>query len=266
MLSNIVLTPAEGKRLIAGALAQQPDVRRALERGLVVIHPSSTTAFLYQALTGAWPEGAWVFGAMGPKGLCRSCPAMLELGGADPNRVPRKAWLFKKGVLQPPMSLDEIFTRMTPSDVYIKGANAVDAEGRAATLTSNPETGGTTGKLTAAWNKIGFHVYIPVGVEKTVPVPIPRLLEFLGAEKPHPSMGLSCGVYPAVGTVYREPEALESMFRVRAVVGAAGGINGAEGASVIYLRGGEKEVRGALDLVRSLKGTVLPPVDLPELE
>jgi hypothetical protein len=47
-------------------------VKKAKEKGLIVIHPSSTTLFLVEELIGKRPERLWVCGIVLPKGMCIS--------------------------------------------------------------------------------------------------------------------------------------------------------------------------------------------------
>ena len=48
----LVLTPAESKRLIAKAVVAMPQVRRALEKGRVIIANGTTTAFVAEEILG----------------------------------------------------------------------------------------------------------------------------------------------------------------------------------------------------------------------
>jgi hypothetical protein len=48
----VSLTPAQSKRVIARAVAEDPLVQQALERGLLIVTLGTTNAFVVEALTG----------------------------------------------------------------------------------------------------------------------------------------------------------------------------------------------------------------------
>ena len=52
MLAEVVLTPSEGKRLIAKAIAHMPIVQLAKENGTIIIAISTTNAYVVEELLG----------------------------------------------------------------------------------------------------------------------------------------------------------------------------------------------------------------------
>ena len=71
MLAQIVLTPAESKKLIAKAVAGLEAVQKAAKRGIVALHPSSSTYFIVEEITGSKPKtNYWVCGVVAPRGMC----------------------------------------------------------------------------------------------------------------------------------------------------------------------------------------------------
>lgn len=56
MLAQVVLTPAESKKLIAKAVAKLDVVKQAAADGMIVLHPSSSTYFIFEELTGVKPR------------------------------------------------------------------------------------------------------------------------------------------------------------------------------------------------------------------
>ena len=48
----VALTPSESKRVIAKGVAALPEVKRAMERGLIVVGRGTTNAFVVEELTG----------------------------------------------------------------------------------------------------------------------------------------------------------------------------------------------------------------------
>jgi hypothetical protein len=71
MLAQIVLTPAESKKLIAKAVARLEAVQQAAKNGIVALHPSSSTYFIVEEITGLKPKtNYWVCGVVTPRGMC----------------------------------------------------------------------------------------------------------------------------------------------------------------------------------------------------
>ena len=64
MKSQVILTPTASNKLIAKAVSKMDVVQRALSDGLVVLHPSSSTYFIFEELTESLPKTeTWVCGA-----------------------------------------------------------------------------------------------------------------------------------------------------------------------------------------------------------
>lgn len=257
-LASAVLKPAESKKLIAKAVCAMPEVQRALKEGYLVIHPCSTNLFLYEEIAGERPEGAWVFGYVGPEGCARSLEARRSIELEKQGVPARKQWVFYQGRLQEAAPLDHVLAAMKEGDVFVKGANALDSEGNVAMLTPNPVKGGTTGKLCQTAPVNGFTVVIPVGLEKLIPGRLDDVFAAIGQHNPEDAMGLRCGLVRGQGIKIDERDALWMLTGVEAVMGAGGGIDGAEGAVTLFLRGTDEQVDTAMVLLRSLKGAELP--------
>ncbi len=259
MLTQLVFTTSESKKLIAKAVLQLSAVQYALKQGLVVIHPSSTTTFLYEAITGNMPTDAWVYGLNAPGGFRRSKAAVNMIKAEKTNR---KIWVFDRGILRESCSLDEVLMEMTENDIFIKGCNALDSEGYTAVVTSSPQIGGTFGKVLKKQKEKNFTIVIPVGLEKLIPGSISQVMEFLAGRKADVGMGLACGMIPAEGMKIDERDALKILCGVDAVPAAAGGLGGAEGAIVLYCDEDEDKTNGLLSLVETIKGAQLPELEL----
>ena len=77
MLAQVSLIPTESKKLIAKAVANLGVVKKAVDQGTVVLHPSSSTIFIAEEIIGESPKTpVWVCGLIVPKGTCGS----LEVG------------------------------------------------------------------------------------------------------------------------------------------------------------------------------------------
>lgn len=269
MLAEIVLTPSESKKLISLAILELPVVKNAFKDGIVALHPSSTTVFLYKEIVGRWPQGVWVSGVVAPQGLCSSLEMVRIKAARPPGRHDSGknlyTWFFKKGVLQEPIPLNEILSQMGPEDIYVKGANALDPQGNVGVLYASP-TGGTIVKVIAAQRKRGFHLLFAIGLEKLIPVSIAEASRKAKLMKVNKAMGIPCGMIPVQGDRIDEVRALKVLCRVDATPIAAGGLGGAEGSTVLALSGSEPEVQRCMEMLKTLKGARLPVLNLPDCD
>ena len=66
--AQAVLTVSESKRLIAKAIAQMPEVKEALENGMVIISKGTTNTYVAEEILGKRiPHGAYVTPIFGQK-------------------------------------------------------------------------------------------------------------------------------------------------------------------------------------------------------
>lgn len=271
MLAQIVLTPAESKKLIAKAVANMDIVRQAATEGMVVLHPSSSTYFIIEELTGTKPKtNYWVCGVVAPRGTC------IEMGIMVGDFLPRSAttdpgefqtwWVIRNGQLSIGEKISEIMKQVKPTDVFIKGVNALDAEGNVGILIGDPIGGGPLGRILYAWRKMSFHLVFPVGLEKLIPIPISQASKEAKQIKYDYAMGLATGLLPCPRgervNIITEIEAIQMLSGAIAVPMAAGGLGGAEGAVTMVMKGSEEQVKRAIDYVEQSKGAKLPQLRL----
>lgn len=271
MLAQIVLTPAESKKLIAKAVANMDIVRQAATEGMVVLHPSSSTYFIVEELTGTKPKtNYWVCGVVAPRGTC------IEMGIIVGDYLPRSAtidpgdfqtwWAIRNGQLSIGEKVSEIMKQVKPTDVFIKGVNALDPEGNVGILIGDPIGGGPLGRILSAWRKMSFHLIFPVGLEKLIPIPISQASKEAKQTKYEYAMGLATGLLPCPRgervNIITEIEAIQMLSGAIAVPTAAGGLGGAEGAITMVVKGSEEQVKRAIDYVEQSKGAKLPQLRL----
>ena len=268
MLAQVSLTPAESKKLIAKAIANMDVVKRALVEGIVVLHPSSSTFFIVEELTGEKPwTTMWVCGLISPKGACIGLGRAVIPEGRIRTSCPEEvnySWVIQGGKLSTGMTLSELFDRMGPKDVYIKGVNAIDSEGNVGVLIGSEVEGGTIGRVIGASKRKGFAIIFPAGLEKLIPIRIEEAAKEALKTKYEYSMGLSCGLFPCkVGTAITELKAIEILSGAKAIPIAAGGLGGAEGAVTLVIKGETEQVTKAIGYVEQSKGARLPRTDTP---
>jgi len=276
MLAQVSLTPTESKKLIGKAVAVMEPVKSARKRGLVVMHPSSSTYFVVEAITGdAPPTNVWLCGAIVPKGACGEIG--IHMGGHslfDPSRASdgpeRKrgagnfpfSWVLRKGAWAKQETLGELLEQMGPEDVYIKGVNALDASGNVGVLWGNDIEGGSAALVMKMQRKRGFKVVYPTGLEKLIPGSIQVAAKNAKKFQYDYAMGVSCGLLPVKGEVLTELKAIELLSGAQATVISAGGVGGADGAVTMVIKGEERAVRKAVEHIEDSKGAKLPAVRL----
>ncbi len=252
----LVLTPTEAKKFIAKSLVRKSEtLRKALNKGTVLMHPSTSTSFLYEELVGERPEGLCFIGAIAPKGTCISRDfeeiAAKREKGFD-HRSVIYSWVFRAGKLVKEVPLGECLNEMGPGDFYVKGVNVIDPQGNAGVLAANPDGGTIIRALTLSRQK-KFDLLLLATLNKLIPVSIEEASKTTGRDKLDGAMGIPTSLFKIPGTLITETEAFRH-WGVTATPIAAGGLREAEGAFVHILDGTETEVRACLEVVGECKG------------
>lgn len=272
MRLQAVLTPTESKKLLMKGVLAREEVRKALSKDLLVLHPSSTVVFFFEEIGIPRPLGVWICGLAQPRGLCISGQIIMEemkqTGEATVSSIAEnysRDWVLDKGKLIPNITLVEALERMGPDSVYVKAANAIDPNFSAGVLFMGPQAG-TIGRVTKAQKEKGFHLLIPVGLEKFIPTNIVDCSKAAIKDDITHCHGTPCGVFPIKGTVITEIEAFRLTCGVQAVPVAAGGVAGAEGCVVFMLMGTSEALDKAEVLLSQIKGARLPNIYLLDCE
>ncbi|MFC1872019.1 hypothetical protein ACFLYF_06465 [Chloroflexota bacterium] len=251
----VTLTPSESKRLIARGVAEIPEIKKALEKGLIIIARGTTNAFVAEEIIGMSIDAkADEYG----RGLIAGGELRVNMKRAAERNI-ASDFVLRQG------KLDEIQPReaikeFTGDDVFIKGASALDASGQAAVLVADGD-GGTIGWALPTVTARAAHLIVPVGLEKLIPSVVlasPKC----GIFRFKYSTGLPCALIPLINAkVVTELQAFELLTEVAATHVASGGIGGSEGAVVLALEGSEAAIEQALELVKAIKGEapVKPP-------
>ena len=249
VLAVVSLTSSESKRLIAKAVVKLPEVRRALKKGLIVIRLGSACGFVVEELLGITiNKSDFVSGSVTGGELT---------GSMSPTKISPFVIRDGKQVDMPGMDAVEEFT---PDDVLIKGANAVDGGGNAGGLVATEiGIGGPT--LALACTR-GFHLIVPVGLEKLIPSVMEAAKATPGIYRLKYCTGMPVTLLPLINAkVVTEIQALEVLCGISATHIASGGIGDSEGSVILCLTGGEQRLEEALQLVKAIKGE--PPVAKP---
>jgi hypothetical protein len=245
MKIQLTLTPAEGKRLIAKAVASMENVQFAYKNGTLIVATSTTTGYIVEELTGKKIE----------KGMFTAGVVTKEGAGITVADGRYNHYVFVEGELKECTSPELVpyLVKMGPDDVFIKGANAIDPFGAAGILMH----GGGGGTIGTAWGHItrnGIQCILPVGLEKLVPISLTDATLRMGANVIDKAMGWPCGIMAVQGQVITEMEAFQLLFGVEAIPVSSGGIDGGEGSKVYLVEGPNENAEDAYEYVLSIKG------------
>jgi hypothetical protein len=265
MYAQVILTPTESKKLIGKAIAGMDVVKKAAQNGTVVLHPSSSTWFVVEALTGRIPTtNVWVCGAITPKGACGDLGvhagdrSLNKLSG--PGGFPH-SWIIRNNECSAGETLEDLLSNMGPDDVYVKGVNGIDPQGHVGIMVGNPTEGGTIGLVVARMKERGYHLIFPVGLEKLIPLPVEQVAKDAKRVGCEYAMGSAVGLFPcSVGKPVTEIDAIKILTGAEAIPIGAGGLSGAEGAITLVIKGDEAQIKKSVEYVEQCKGAKIPQV------
>jgi hypothetical protein len=248
MKAHEVLGPAASKRLIARGVAAHPIVREALRSGIVILTLGTTNAYVTEELAGApIDHGAYAAGVI------------TDRWDINPRIAEAKELVLQNG-RPAEIESEKLLASLGAGDVIVKGGNAIDPFGVVGVLMAAP-SGGTVGRYVPLAQARGVDIVIPISVAKSVHGSIGDLTLEMGSKRIELGEGLACGLYPLVGHVVSEIEAIELLFDVRATHVASGGVGNGVGSVSLLLEGEETDVRSAHELIQSLKAKAAPIVE-----
>lgn len=236
------LTVSEGKRLIARAVASLPEVRRALEGGILIVCKGSTNAYIVEEVLGR-PIDKRTYLTGNTQPARGAAPMTTE-------RIPDV--VLRSGALVEGVSAIEAAAELGPGDVLIKGANALSPDRRMAGVLVGDRTGGTVGNTAGHAIGKGALQITPVGLEKTVGGDLWEMAARVNDQEP--PVGSLPRLWISQGRVVTEVEALAILAGVEAAPIAAGGINGAEGSIWLLAWGDDEAVARCLAVVDAVLG------------
>jgi hypothetical protein len=244
----ITLTPSESKRLIAKGVTNIGEVQRALRHGTIIITLGTTNAYVAEEILNILPGSEreidrqrYASGVITSEGTC-----------VVPKAEREKEVLVKDGKISDE-GIENVIAELSQEDVFIKGANALDATKTAGIFMAHA-AGGTIGTALGTIMARGVNFIIPVGIEKTIPYSITEAAKRVGKERFYKSVGKPVGLMPVHGTVITEVDALEILGADEAVPIGAGGVDGGEGSVVICAEGSTAKMDKLMALITQIKG------------
>lgn len=242
----ITLLPHESKKLIAIGLTAHELIKDKMKEGMIFVARGTTNSYVLEEMMAIaeFDKSRYVIGQVVPEG---------ERMTASPTEKRLPEVVFKDGKPEEIDSISKALELMKKGDIIIKGANALDPDGIAGVYLGHP-LGGTCGAFWGSLKAKGLHLIIPIGLEKLVSHSILYTTNEMGIEEIDYSDGLKCGLFPLLGEVFTEIEALETLFELDEVLHiGSGGVGGAEGAVTLLLIGEDKVVKNAFDFYQKLK-------------
>jgi len=247
MQALFTLTPSESKRLIGKGVASLPEIKHAMKNGYLLVGRGSTNAYILEELLGETIKKEGYVAGQIIRGVL--CVLSAE------ERI--KPMIFHKGKalsVEPVSVLD----KLSPGDILLKGANALDHQGNVGVIMASP-TGGTMGQFYLAMKAQGLEMIYPVGLEKMIPS-VELAAQYGGTVALGKTIGARVGMAcVADGIVFTEIDAIENLFGIEAVHFASGGWGGAEGSVTLVIEGPDAEVGKCLKFIeQKIKGE--PPL------
>ena len=246
-MKQFLLTPSAGKRLIAKALARHPQIQSAAKNGTLVLIAGTTNGYLAEE----------IFRSMGISGFSRerffrgltmppNKPVTKEGRLSDESQFPGDV-VIVKGEWQKGKTIGDIVDSLKEGDVIVKGANALDLERKQAALLIGHPKAGTAGLSLPAVFGRRVKLFVSVGLEKRVNGDLNAI-----AQKINEPGAEGYRFLPLPGEVFTEIEALKLLCGVEAMLIAAGGVNGAEGAVWLAASGTKEQEEKAEAIVASV--------------
>lgn len=239
-MQQFVVTTVMGKRLIAKGMAQHPEVLRVLGQGTLVIVAGTTNGYVAEEILATLGQLDGFTRAGFRRGVTVAPHA--KVGSAEfPGDV-----VIVDGVWQRGKTIFDVAESLKEGDVILKGANAFDLRGQAAVQIGHPQ-GGTVMAATPAVIGRRVRLIVPVGLEKRVFEDVDVLAQRVNAADVQGPR-----LMPLPGEIFTEVEALDLLTGAEALLIAAGGILGAEGALWLGVDGTDEQVAAAAALIKSV--------------
>ncbi|MFP4385053.1 MAG: hypothetical protein ACLFST_07615 [Spirochaetia bacterium] len=245
-----VLTPAAGKRLIARGIAAHPAVQARMETGTLAILAGTTNGYAAQEILSRLGQEK----DFSPKAFFRGITRAPGSGKMQKEEFPGDV-IIVDGKWQRGKTIFDVADQLGRGDVVLKGANCVNLfQEKAGVLIGHPE-GGTIGAVIHGVIGKRVKLIVPVGLEKRITEDIDAVADLLN--DPYSS---GPRMMPMPGEVITELEALKILTHTEAILTAAGGVDGAEGAVWISVIGEEEEVEKAKTILDEVAGE--PPFSI----
>lgn len=234
--AQFTLTTEQAKRLIARAVFESEQFQIAFRSHRVLFKGSTTVSALSQ-LAANTPMR--ICGRVTEKGL-----KAHNVNSDGPHWM-----LYEQGEVRiVDDDVKALVESFGPNDLFITGANAIDAFGNAALLCGSPG-GSQYGEALAMLYTEGCATLVLTTSDKMIPGNIKELYGKVRRKGCDYAMGMACGLAPIPGEVITEQRAIEMLADVQALIFARGGLGGAAGSSILQVTGEQQQVEKILCIV-----------------
>ncbi len=245
MKAAFTLIPAESRRLIAKAVVETEEIKRAKKNAYILLFGGTSNGYVAQELLGYDEQ---------PQKFTAGTSTQRVLCVTDKSQGYPFPIVLHKGE-RVDKTLAEAMDDYHRDTVIIKGGNAVDPEGNVGVIAAG-SSGGTVGATWGTAIAQGLKYIYPVGLEKMI-ASVQEASGWAGAKTLDYSMGADFGLFfmpKESGVLVTEIEALKILAGVEAKHIASGGIGQSAGAVVLIAQGEEAAVKRAIGIVESVKG------------
>jgi hypothetical protein len=246
-MKQFIITPSAGKRLIAIALAKNPEVLNALKNGTLVIIAGTTNGYVAEEVLKhldikGFSRAHFFRGIILPPAGTVTSEGRLT----DESKFPGDV-VITKGVWQKGKTIEDVADTLKEGDMILKGANALNMERKqVAVLIGHPKAGTIAFAMQAVAGR-RVKMIIPVGLEKRVNTDLCVLTEKINSPD---AKGYRMFLVP--GQVFTEIEAIKQLTGATAELIAAGGICGAEGSYILAVTGTKEQEKDAEKLWKAV--------------
>ena len=245
VIAGINLTVAEGKRLIAKGIANHPQVKERLEKGIVIVISGSTNTYIAEELTGVKiPHGGLLTGNITPHGVDD-----VTIGV---ERIPNIILINGKWT---DIGYGEALRMMEKDDIVFKGANMLNYERKQAAINIIAPDGGTIKYVREyAIDDGRGRLIVPIGLEKEVHGDLNEYTKLLEQKNERVSPMARLIMHKDDVEIFTEIEAIKTIASVNVAPYASGGLAGREGGISLAVYGNREEVQKVLDVVSTVQG------------
>lgn len=166
-MKQYLITPASGKRLIARALSQHPNVIKALKSNILVIIAGSTNGYLAEEILSNigqdkdFSRKRFFRGIVLPPSKPRKDDGRLLDNKGFPGDV-----IINRGKWEKGKTIFDVAEDLKEGDVIFKGVNTLDLSRNQAGIYIGHPNGGTIGAALIAHVGRGVKLILPAGLEK----------------------------------------------------------------------------------------------------
>jgi len=255
-MKQFLITPAAGKRLIGRALASSKIIKDAIKTKTLIIVAGTTNGYVAEEILSSinqiegFSRERFFRGVVLPPGQPVTDTGRLSNEKQFPGDVVIQRGKWKRG-----LTIFDVVNDLMEGDIILKGANVLDMSHKCAGVLIGDPHGGTIGAAMRAVVGRRVRLIHPVGLEKQVTDNLNDLAQLLnapGAQGPR--------LFPTIGKVFTEIDAIYTLTGAKAQVVAGGGVNGAEGSLWLVITGDDEQVRATSTLLDEVK--LEPPFQL----